>query len=100
MMRVVLISLNEQEHILVITIHHIASDGWSRPIFVNELSKAYNSFVENQALLLPSLELQYADYAIWQRRYLQGELLEKKIAYWKEKLNGVTPLQLSIDFPR
>jgi amino acid adenylation domain-containing protein len=100
MLRVQLIILSEEEHILVVTMHHIASDGWSRSVFINELAALYKAFEENSPIPLPPLELQYADYAIWQRQYLQGELLEKKLAYWKEKLSGVSPLQLPTDLIR
>ncbi len=100
MLRAHLISMEEQEHTLVITMHHIASDGWSRSIFVKELVEFYKSYAENRPSLLTPLELQYADYAIWQRTYFQGELLDKKLRYWKEKLEGVAPLQLPADYTR
>ncbi|HZH63711.1 MAG TPA: amino acid adenylation domain-containing protein, partial [Flavisolibacter sp.] len=100
MLRAHLISLNEEEYVLIATMHHIASDGWSTSVFIKELAALYKAFEENGPISLPPLELQYADYALWQRRYLQGELLEKKLAYWKEKLSGVSPLQLPTDLVR
>jgi NRPS condensation-like uncharacterized protein len=93
--------LGQEEHLLVLVMHHIASDGWSEAVFVRELVSLYDAAIHNQeASPLPPLSIQYADYAIWQRQYLQGELLDKKVAYWKEKLSGVSPLQLPTDYPR
>ncbi|MEO7292502.1 MAG: amino acid adenylation domain-containing protein, partial [Ginsengibacter sp.] len=100
MLRAHLIKLNNLENVLVITMHHIASDGWSISIFVKELIAFYEYYGEKKPLELLPLKLQYADYALWQRKYLQGELLDKKINYWKEKLQNVAPLQLPIDYPR
>lgn len=100
MMRVHLIALNEQEHVLVLTMHHIVSDGWSLSIFIRELVAFYRSYIENSPAQVQPLELQYADYALWQRQYLQGEVLDKKVRYWKEKLQGVTFLPLPTDYAR
>ncbi|MBK8552377.1 MAG: hypothetical protein IPL53_15435 [Ignavibacteria bacterium] len=100
MFRADLITLDEQEYLLVVTIHHIASDAWSMPIIVNEFAELYKSYIENRPANLKPLAIQYADYAIWQRNYLQGEVLEKKLEYWKEKLEGNNPLQLPTDYPR
>ncbi|MBK8549760.1 MAG: amino acid adenylation domain-containing protein [Ignavibacteria bacterium] len=100
MMRGHLISINDDDHRLVITLHHIASDGWSLSIFVKELVELYESYEKNREDNLTPLPIQYADYAIWQRNYLQGEVLEKKLDYWKEKLRGSEPLQLATDYNR
>jgi len=100
MLRATLITLNEQEHLLVVVMHHIASDGWSLSIIVNEVAELYEAYLQGRPAALPNLEVQYADFSIWQRRFLQGELLNKKIDYWKKKLEGVTPLQLPADFAR
>jgi amino acid adenylation domain-containing protein len=100
MLRAELISQPEEQHILVVTMHHIASDGWSRPILVNEVAKLYRSYTEGHAAALAALPVQYADYAIWQRSHLQGAILEKKLEYWKNKLSGVSPLQLPTDYSR
>ncbi|RZM22347.1 MAG: non-ribosomal peptide synthetase, partial [Pedobacter sp.] len=100
MLRAELISQQEEEHILVVTMHHIASDGWSRPILVNEVAELYRSLTEGRAPELSPLPIQYADYAIWQRSPLQGTILEKKLEYWKNKLSGVSPLQLPTDYSR
>ncbi len=100
MLRATLIHLSPEENMLVITLHHIASDGWSMPILINEIAEIYNSFVQGTQLTLAHLEIQYADYAIWQRKYLDGEVLNKKIDYWKSKLEGLSPLQLPVDYIR
>jgi non-ribosomal peptide synthetase component F len=86
--------------VLVVTIHHVVSDGWSLSIIISEIAELYNARVEKRPVLLPRLKIQYADYAIWQRRFLEGEILDKKVEYWKEKLHGIEPLQLLTDYPR
>lgn len=100
MIRAHLITLQNQEFVLVIVQHHIASDGWSRSIMVKEVVEGYNAFVDGRSPNLPELPIQYADYAIWQRDYLQGEVLDKELAYWKEKLKEVKPLDLPVDYTR
>jgi amino acid adenylation domain-containing protein/non-ribosomal peptide synthase protein (TIGR01720 family)/FkbM family methyltransferase len=100
MIRASLISSSEEEHLLVVVMHHIASDGWSISVLVKEVIELYNSYIDGQPASLETLEIQYADFAIWQRNYLQGELLDLKLSYWKEKLQGVSPLELSTDFLR
>ncbi|HYC27311.1 MAG TPA: condensation domain-containing protein, partial [Chitinophagaceae bacterium] len=99
MLRAHLVQLKEQEQILVVTLHHIASDGWSRSIIVKELAALYASYTEDSEYVPPHLPVQYADYALWQRKYLAGPVLEEKIAYWQEQLTGVSPLQLPTDHP-
>ena len=100
MLRASLISLEEQKHVLVFILHHIASDGWSRSVLVKEVVELYASYLEQRTAQLLPLTIQYADYAIWQRKYLEGDVLNKKIAYWKEKLQGILPLQLPTDHSR
>ncbi|HEY0055307.1 MAG TPA: amino acid adenylation domain-containing protein, partial [Pedobacter sp.] len=99
-LRAELVTLGAEESLLVVTVHHISFDGWSTSILVKEVVKLYQSFAESREAMLPELGVQYADYAIWQRSYLEGEILEKKIAYWKERLDGITPLELPTDFSR
>ena len=99
-LRAHLLLLGHEDHLLVVTQHHIASDGWSIPIMINELTELYNSKVEGRPCQLNSLSLQYADYAIWQRGYLSGEVLEKKLSYWNNKLSGVLPLNIPTDHIR
>ncbi|HEY0053891.1 MAG TPA: amino acid adenylation domain-containing protein [Pedobacter sp.] len=99
MMRGHLIELND-EYLLVVTLHHISSDGWSRSVLVRELVELYNAHEENRSANLPELAVQYADFAIWQRKYLQKEVLDKKLDYWKNQLEGVATLQLPTDYTR
>ncbi|WP_246113331.1 condensation domain-containing protein, partial [Segetibacter aerophilus] len=100
MLRSELITLAEEEHLLVVTMHHIASDAWSTPIFVKELGELYTAYADGRSPNLNSLPIQYSDYAIWQRSYLQEELLNRKLDYWKKKLDDVAPLQLPLDYKR
>ena len=98
LMRAMLLRLSEQEHVLLITIHHIISDGWSMGVLTHELTHFYNAFNLNQPVAnLPELPIQYADYAVWQRDWLQGEVLEKQLDYWRAQLADLTVLQLPTD---
>ena len=100
MLRADLVNLNTDDHVLVVTLHHIAGDGWSVPIIFNEVTGIYNNSFDTPDYKLPRLELQYADYALWQRRNLDEKNLEKALNYWKAKLAGTSPLQLPIDHAR
>lgn len=101
LLRVKLLGLNEQEHILFLTMHHIASDGWSIGVLVRELAALYQFFCGGQPSLLPELPIQYVDFAAWQRQWLQGEVLQAQIAYWRQKLEGAPAiLELPTDHPR
>ncbi|GCF08365.1 non-ribosomal peptide synthetase [Dictyobacter arantiisoli] len=96
-----LLQLAEQEdHALLLTMHHIISDGWSLSILIRELTSLYTAFSQEQPVSLPALPVQYADYALWQRSWLQGEVLQRQLDYWKQQLAGVVPLELPIDHPR
>ena len=96
-----LIRLAEEEDALLITMHHIVSDGWSLGVFTNELSTLYGAFVRGEADPLPELEIQYADYAVWQRKWMEGEILQQQAAYWKSALAGAPALlELPTDHPR
>ena len=99
--RGVLLKLTEQDHVLVIMMHHIASDGWSMGVLLRELTALYDAALQNKPSSLPDLPIQYADYAVWQRNWLQGEVLEQQLAYWRKQLAGAPPLlQLPTDRPR
>ncbi len=100
MLRAHLININAEEHVLVITMHHIASDAWSQSVLVKEVLEFYAAYLESRPEKLSPLEIQYADYASWQRSYLHGEIFNSKIEYWKNKLQGVGMLQLPTDFVR
>ena len=98
--RALLLRLADDEHILLAVMHHIAFDGWSSQIFWRELALLYNALMAGRALPLEELPVQYQDYAEWQRRCLQGEMLERQLAYWQRQLDGVAVLQLPVDRPR
>ena len=95
-----LIRLSEEEHILLLTMHHIVSDGWSMAILTRELMVLYEAFSNEDPSPLPELPIQYADFAHWQREWLQGEVLENQLSYWRKQLEGVPVLQLFTDRPR
>lgn len=100
MLRATLLKQGVNEHLLVVVMHHIAADGWSMPILVNELIEIYHAMVSQQVHHLKPLAIQYADFAKWQRNYLQGETLQKKLNYWIDQLRDLDPLNLATDFPR
>ncbi|RKH27986.1 non-ribosomal peptide synthetase, partial [Corallococcus sp. CA041A] len=101
LIRTLLFKLSEREHILVVTMHHIVSDGWSLGVLVREVTALYAAFSAGLPSPLPALSVQYADYADWQRRTLSGETLRQEMAYWEGKLSGAPAvLELPTDFPR
>src|SRR5580765_706885 len=87
-----LIRLAEDEHVLLVTMHHIVSDGWSMGVLVRELNALYRAYGRGGADPLPELEIQYADYAVWQRQWIEGEILQQQAAYWKTTLAGAPAL--------
>ncbi|CAK0449380.1 non-ribosomal peptide synthetase [Burkholderia pseudomallei] len=99
--RVLLLQLADEAHVVQVVMHHIASDGWSVGVFLQELSALYGSFIAEQGDPLAPLPLQYADYAAWQRRWLASGQLEKQGAFWQTNLSGApTLLELPTDRPR
>ncbi|SDS76273.1 non-ribosomal peptide synthetase [Pseudomonas granadensis] len=101
LLRVALLEIGADDHVLVLIQHHIISDGWSIKVLVNELIQHYAADTAGQPLSLPALEVQYADYAIWQRHWLEAGERERQLAYWIKTLDGEQPvLELPIDFPR
>jgi aspartate racemase len=101
MLRAGLLRLGETDHILFLNMHHIASDGWSMGLLVRELRTLYEAFVEGKPSPLPKLPVQYADFALWQREWLQGEMLEKQLGYWRKQLERAPArLELPADWPR
>ena len=99
--RAQLIHLNESEHVLLLTMHHIVSDGWSMGVLIGELAALYEAFASARPSPLPELAIQYADFAQWQKQWLQGEVLETQMRYWKEQLAGrAAALELPTDAPR
>ncbi len=101
LIRAALLCCADQDHILLLAIHHIVFDGWSIHVFLRELAAFYTSYVSNSVATLPPLAIQYADFACWQRQWLQGKVLEDQLNYWKERLGGPLPmLELPTDHPR
>ena len=100
-MRARLLRLSPDEHILVLNTHHIASDGWSMGIFVRELTELYTAFVQGKPSPLAELSIQYGDFAVWQRAWVSGDVLEGHLAYWRKQLEGApTSIELPADRPR
>jgi amino acid adenylation domain-containing protein len=95
-----LIQVANFDFVLILVFHHIATDAISEKIFSSEVMELYKAKIEGRTPMLPPLKLQYADYAVWQRNYIQGEVLEDKLSYWKNKLEGHTLLKLPTDFDR
>ncbi|HEY9420993.1 MAG TPA: amino acid adenylation domain-containing protein, partial [Thermoanaerobaculia bacterium] len=101
MVRARLWHLGEDDHVIALTFHHIAADGWSLGVFLRELAVLYGAFLEGQPSPLPDLPMQYADFAVWQRRWLRGDVLEAQLGYWRTALDGLPPaLDLPADRPR
>lgn len=93
--------VEEEEHVLLLTIHHIICDKWSLDVLLRELVLLYGAFSRNQPSPLPELPFQYADFAQWQQEYLSGEVVERQFAFWKKQLEGAAPyLNLPTDHPR
>ena len=101
LLRTSLLQLSEEEYVLLLTMHHIVSDGWSIGVLARELAAIYEALWAGNQPPLPELPVQYADFAIWQRHWLCGEVLETQLAYWKQQLEGAPPLlELPADRPR
>lgn len=100
LLRVRLMRLAEKQHALFIAMHHIVSDGWSLGILVRELAVLYETFASGEIPLLPELPIQYADFVIWQREWLQGNVVEEQLDYWKQQLADLPVLDLPTDRPR
>jgi len=101
MVRCFLVRIGPDRHLLAMTTHHIAYDMWSREIFIFELAVLYQAFVKDEPSPLPEPDIQWVDYAHWQRQWLQGEVLENQLDYWRRKLESAPPhLDVPADFPR
>ena len=101
MFRALLVVMDEADHVLAMTMHHIVSDGWSIDIFLKELSLLYVAFSKGHASPLEQLPLQYTDFAVWQRQSLSGPAFEKHLSYWQERLQGIPQVHnLPLDKPR
>ena len=101
LLRVQLLRVAAEDHVVLFTMHHIITDGWSTGILVSEVAALYEAYIEGRESPLPELEIQYADYAVWQREWLQGDVLEQQLSYWRQQLGEELPvLQLPTDKPR
>jgi amino acid adenylation domain-containing protein len=100
LMRVVLVRLSEREHVLLLTLHHIIFDGWSFGILLHDTARLYEAALAGKPSPLTELPVQYADFAVWQREWLDGGVLEEQLGYWRRQLAGSTVLQLPTDRPR
>ena len=100
MLRVDMLERKDNTYVLLLVVHHIASDGWSTGILAREFGAYYDSYIKEEIPDLPKLAVQYSDYSIWQRNYLQGDVLESRLQYWVESLQDVVPLELPIDYAR
>ncbi|HEJ3305727.1 TPA: non-ribosomal peptide synthase/polyketide synthase [Pseudomonas aeruginosa] len=101
LLRVRLIRLGEERHVLLLTLHHIVSDGWSMNVLIEEFSRFYSAYATGAEPGLPALPIQYADYALWQRSWLEAGEQERQLEYWRGKLGERHPvLELPTDHPR
>uniref|UniRef100_UPI00114466A8 condensation domain-containing protein n=1 Tax=Myxococcus sp. AB025B TaxID=2562794 RepID=UPI00114466A8 len=101
LLRATLVRLSEEEHVLVVVLHHIVSDGWSTGLLVREVAALYGAYAEGKPSPLGELPVQYGDYAEWQRGWLRGAVLEQQVEYWRKQLEGAPKaLELVTDKPR
>src|SRR6185295_1342843 len=101
LLRMSLLRFAEEDHVVLFTIHHIISDAWSLNLLAVELANLYEAYRHGNSSPLPPLPLQYADFAVWQREVLQGELLESQLNYWRQQLADASfVLELPTDRPR
>jgi hypothetical protein len=99
-LRVRLLRLAEDVHIILLTLHHIAGDGWSLGVLIREFGALYNAFAAGEPSPLAELEIQYGDFAVWQRQWLRGETLDRQLDYWRRQLADLPTLRLPADRPR
>ena len=101
MLRVRLLRLADEHHVLLFTLHHIITDGWSSGVLIREVSQLYAAYSKGEPSPLEELSIQYADFAVWQRQWMSGEVLERELDYWRHQLAGAPPvLELPTDWPR
>ncbi|MDB1088666.1 amino acid adenylation domain-containing protein [Streptomyces sp. ACA25] len=100
LLRARVLRLAPQDHAVLITVHHAATDGWSHAVFWGELAEAYTAALEGREPVLPELPVQYGDFAVWQRAHLTGAVLDGHVEYWRDRLAGLRPLELPLDHPR
>src|SRR5260370_19691652 len=96
-----LLRLSENEHVLLLVLHHIVTDAWSFGVLFKELAATYEAFAAGRPSPLPELTIQYADFAVWQRDWFSGEILDRQLAFWRKQLAGASgALELPTDRPR
>jgi amino acid adenylation domain-containing protein/non-ribosomal peptide synthase protein (TIGR01720 family) len=100
LLRARLLVLGEEDHVVLLTMHHIVSDGWSMGVLIREIAALYEAFVAGKPSPLAPLAIQYVDFAQWQRQWLEGERIQEQLSYWKQKLAGAPALELPLDRPR
>src|SRR5262249_41162121 len=101
LLRVKLVRVSEQEHVVLMSMHHIVSDGWSMGVLVREVAALYEAFSQGEPSPLEDVAIQYADFAAWQRQWLSGEVLDEQMGYWRQQLAGAPAvLELPTDRPR
>ncbi len=101
LMRTFLVKLKADSYLLFLSLHHSIFDGWSMKVLLQELSRLYQAFLQNESNPLPDLPIQYSDFAVWQRQQLQGDKLTQEVNYWKQQLTGIPPLlEIPTDYPR
>jgi amino acid adenylation domain-containing protein/non-ribosomal peptide synthase protein (TIGR01720 family) len=101
LLRGTVLKLGETQHMMLFTMHHIISDGWSKGVLIREIAVLYEALIQGRPSPLPELPIQYADFAVWQRQWLQGAVLENQLAYWRQQLQDAPPLlALPTDRPR
>src|SRR6185295_6697241 len=99
--RLRLLRLAAEDHVVLLNMHHIISDGWSIGVFIHELAVLYGAFARGEESPLPPLPVQYADFTVWQRSWLSGDVLAAQLAWWRQRLGGALPvLELPLDRPR
>ncbi|HEY0737024.1 MAG TPA: amino acid adenylation domain-containing protein [Herpetosiphonaceae bacterium] len=99
-LRARLLRLHDQDHVLILTLHHIITDGWAMKLFIRELTLFYHAFTTQATPAPPELPIQYADFAIWQRQHMQAKILEDQLAYWRAQLADLPTVDLPTDHPR
>ncbi|MGZ6505388.1 MAG: non-ribosomal peptide synthetase, partial [Tumebacillaceae bacterium] len=100
LVRATLLQTDAEEHVLFLIFHHIVSDGWSTMVLIREMTAVYEALLNGKSANLPELPIQYADFAVWQKEWMQGETFEQQMNYWRKQLSGnPTPLQLPVDRP-
>jgi aspartate racemase len=100
LLRVKLFRAASEDHVLVVVMHHIVSDGWSLGVLFRDLSRLYTSALQGESLSLPPLPVQYADYSVWQREWLRDSVVDRHLEYWRNRLSGLSNLELPTDRPR